>query len=303
MVHEERTRKFDLAVFNISSLLVEEMSGRSYLNFLCELDASGMDSIRNKARRTGRIVPTYTAFVIKAVALALREHPRLNAMFQERPCSTRRVPLKDIVATVAVERVVNGVDMVFAPMLSSPDRKTLGCLTKHLRLLSHAEPRDILEFRRFLFITKLASRLPTLVRCLLRIPGLSPALWGKFRGGAYVVTSPGKYGGFDQVLPPWPWPLTVSFGVVKTRPFVLNGHILPRPTMRLTITADRRLAHGAQLARFAEYLKVLLERPDEWERNQNQSDDSFENSENLKDMLKDEAVVKSGTGSIMDGIA
>ena len=75
------------------------------------------------------------------------------------------------------------------------------------------------------------------------------------------MTSPGKYGGCDQVLPPWPWPLTFSFGAVKARPWVENGQVVARKTMRLTVTADRRLANGAPLARFAERVKELLEAP------------------------------------------
>ena len=84
-------------------------------------------------------------------------------------------------------------------------------------------------------------------------------MWQKYRGGSFVVTSPGKYGGADVIIPTWPWPLTFAFGSIKPRPVVEDGVVVPRNTMRLTLAVDRRLANGAPLARFAERVRVLLE--------------------------------------------
>jgi hypothetical protein len=257
--------RYDQGFFNTACQLVNEIIPRNHLHFLTELDASGMDHFRQNAKHAGRQVPTYTAFVVKAAAIALREHPHLNCMIQERPFSTRLIPLPDVTATVAVERLVNGVDMVFAPMIKNPDDRELGEVTRELRWFAGAAVNDVPEFKQFVSLVKLARWLPTLVGRIFRLPSLSAKLWRKYRGGSYAVTSPAKYGGCDQVLPPWPWPLTFSFGAVKERPFVVNGELTVRKTMRLTITSDRRLANGAPLARFAERMRQLLENPERLE--------------------------------------
>jgi hypothetical protein len=254
--------RYDQGFFNTACQLVEEIVSRNYLHFLAELDASGMDRFRQNAKHSGSHVPTYTAFVVKAAAIALREHPHLNCMIQERPFSTKLIPLHDVTATVAVERLVDGVDMVFAPMIKNPDDRALADMTQELRWFAAADVNDVPEFRQFVSLVKVARYLPTLVGRLFRLSSLSVKLWRKYRGGAFAVTSPAKYGGCDQVLPPWPWPLTFSFGAVKERPFVVDGQLSVRKTMRLTITVDRRLANGAPLARFAERMKELLERPE-----------------------------------------
>jgi hypothetical protein len=260
--------RYDQGFFNTACQLVEEIVPRNYLHFLAELDASGMDRFRQNAKRAGQVAPTYTSFVVKAAAIALREHPHLNCMIQERPLSTKLIPLPDVTATVAVERMVGGVDMVFAPMIKNPDDRALADMTQEMRWFAAADVNDVPEFKQFVSLVKVARYLPTLVGRLFRLPSLSAKLWRKYRGGSFAVTSPAKYGGCDQVLPPWPWPLTFSFGAVKERPFAVAGQIAVRKTMRLTITADRRLANGAPLARFAERVKELLEHPELMEKSE-----------------------------------
>ncbi len=259
---------YDQGFFNAACKLVDEIVPRNYLHFLVELDASGMDRMRNLAKRENRMPPTYTAFVIKAVSTALLEHPHLNCMIQETPFEKRLVRLQEIIATVAVERIHEGLDMVFAAQLEDSARRSLTSLTRQLRSFAQVDINALPEYRRFHALIKWARWLPTLVGWLFRLPSLSPKFWRAYRGGSFAVTSPAKYGGCDQVLPPWPWPLTFSFGQVKERPWVLAGRVVVRKTMRLTVTADRRLANGAPLARFSERVRGLLENPEEMEPTQ-----------------------------------
>lgn len=256
--------RYDQGFFNAACALVKEIVPRNHLHFLCELDATGMDALRAECRRRGGPVPTYTAFVVQAAARALKKHPNLNALIVEGLFATKLVPLNTVTATVAVERLVDGVDTVFSSRLDAPHARSLQDLTAELQHYAQAPVREIPDFARFLKLIRLARWLPSLAGWILRAPSKSKTLWKKFRGGSFAVTSPGKYGGCDQVLPPWPWPLTFSFGAVKRRPFVAGDRVEARKTMRLTITADRRLANGAPLARFAETVRTLLEDPAAW---------------------------------------
>ena len=282
MNESKRYGRYDQGFFNTACKLVEEIAPRNHLHFLCELDASGMDQIRLQQRRAGGSASTYTAFVVKATGLALREHPHLNCMIRETPFGVRLMPLDNMTATVAVERMCKGVDMVFAPMLENADRRDLDELTDALRGFAQDEVNQMPAFRQFLTLVKWARWMPTVVGWLFRLPALSPGLWKKYRGGSYAVTSPGKYGGCDQVLPPWPWPITISFGNIKPRPWVERGELVVRRTMRLTITVDRRLANGAPLARFAEDLKGLLENPERFVSTRSKSNEKVLETQNVQ---------------------
>jgi pyruvate/2-oxoglutarate dehydrogenase complex dihydrolipoamide acyltransferase (E2) component len=48
----------------------------------------------------------------------------------------------------------------------------------------------------------------------------------------------------------WPWPMGFSFGLVKERPVAIDGSVVARPTMMLSMSFDRRLMAGAPAARF-----------------------------------------------------
>jgi len=254
---------YDQGYQNLGCAVVRQIGAQNYVHFLLELDVSGMSRLRAASRSAEHTAPSYTAFVIKAAAQALHEHPHLNCMIQETPWATRLVSLPDVIGTVSVERMVDDVDMVLAARLNDLDQRPLWKITEDLRHFSEAPVDEIPEFREFCALAKLARWLPSLVAALLRLPTLSPHLWRKHRGGSFVVTSPGKYGGCDAVVGPWPWPLTFLFGAVKLRPWVDDGgQVVARKTMHLTIIADRRLSNGAPLARFAERVRELLEHPE-----------------------------------------
>ncbi|HTD51926.1 MAG TPA: hypothetical protein VK780_02785, partial [Thermoanaerobaculia bacterium] len=61
--------------FRVNRSIVEsEIRPGNTVSFLKELDLTEIERIR----RTGPERPTYTAFVVKAVALALKQHPYAN---------------------------------------------------------------------------------------------------------------------------------------------------------------------------------------------------------------------------------
>src|SRR5690606_16428039 len=106
------------------------------------------------------------------------------------------------------------------------------------------------------------TRLPLwLSKRLIRLPLWSPRLYSRYRGGAVLISSPAKYG-VDIVATTWSWPLGISFGVVKDRPVVKNGQVVPCKTFVLTLNFDRRVMAGAQAAKFCSRLIEVLEKAD-----------------------------------------
>jgi pyruvate/2-oxoglutarate dehydrogenase complex dihydrolipoamide acyltransferase (E2) component len=253
--------KWDHAFFNMSSELIKEFNGRDFLVFITEVDVAGMDALRAQARAEGKVSPTYYAFVIKAAAAALREYPQLNVAIREIPFLRRAVRLPDITATIGVERDVDGSSLVFAPQLHDTDQMTAEEITLQLQRFAQDDIATMRHFREAMAMVRICRWVPGLVGLIMRIIRSSPRLWRKYRGGSYSVTSPGKYGGCDFLIPPWAWPVSFAFGTVKSRPTVVNGEVQARKIMRLTTAVDRRLTPGAPLARFTERIRQLLENP------------------------------------------
>ena len=217
--------------FHIGDVLAKELN-RNYLYFVLDVNAAAVDRQRQAAKDAGTAAPSYTAFVVHAIGKALGEHADLNCMICEMPFSKGLRPLDDVTATVAVEREVDGIDMVLALPIRQVDRKSLADIHAELKRMTENDVTARAEVRLSLALNTLARYSPLLAGLVTKLPRLSKDMWQKYRGGSFVVTSPGKYGGADIIIPTWPWPLTFAFGSIKPRPVVEDGVVVARNTMR-----------------------------------------------------------------------
>jgi pyruvate/2-oxoglutarate dehydrogenase complex dihydrolipoamide acyltransferase (E2) component len=229
------------------------------VTFLCDVDLTEVEELRG-ARGLAR-KRSYTAFVVKAIALALKEFPYAN----RRVCRLSWIPfsvarlqtfLRCDVA-VAIERHVAGAESVaFIDVLRDADELSLDAITERLHELAVSDSSTNKQWRDF---SAIISRYPNWISTLLiRLPLFFPSLWVKYRGGAALVSSPAKYGAHG-VLGTWSHPLGVSFGLAEPRPVVREGKIVACPTFSLTLNFDRRVMAGAQAARFLRRVVELLE--------------------------------------------
>ncbi len=246
-------------LFDANTSLVEyEVPKIIGVTFLAEVDLSEVERVRAAAVDTR---PTYTAFVAKAVALALREHSYMNGRVYRRPWlpffRPRVQRFKHCDITVAAERIQPGMEAVaFADILRGADQLSLVEVARWLRQLSLSDVKTNKQWREF---SRTITRLPRwLSHRLIRMPCFLPSMWVKYRGGAVLISSPAKYG-VDSVIGTWAWPLGISFGLVKRRPVVKGEEIVACPTFTLTLTFDRRLVAGAQAAQFFKRTVDLLE--------------------------------------------
>jgi pyruvate/2-oxoglutarate dehydrogenase complex dihydrolipoamide acyltransferase (E2) component len=235
-----------------------ELTPGPTVTFISEVDLTEIEAVRKVADGQR---PSYTAFVIKALALALRDFPYANRRISRRiwaPFARPRLQSfehHDI--AVAAERDVAGVESAaFVDVLRDADQKSLSEITSWLSKLSTSDATANRQWREF---SGVIERFPTwLALLLIRSPYMIPGLWERYRGAAALVTSPAKYG-VDIVAACWSWPLGVSFGLVKDRPMVKHGAIKACPTFNLVCNFDRRIMAGAQAGRFFARIVANLE--------------------------------------------
>jgi pyruvate/2-oxoglutarate dehydrogenase complex dihydrolipoamide acyltransferase (E2) component len=249
---EPRNKFFDA----VRSIVEFEMRPGNTVTFLSEVDLTEVEQLRGAA--DGR-KPSYTAFVAKAVALALREFPYANRRLCRRfwlPfVGPRLQQFHDCDVAVACERDEAEV-ATFADVLRNADRRSLAEITTWLHALATSDETTNQQWRDF---SRIIMRLPHwLSTLLIRMPYFVPSLWVKYRGGPVLISSPAKYG-VDIVAATWSWPLGISFGLVKQRPVVRGQEVVARPTFHLTLNFDRRVMAGAQAARFFKRITDLLE--------------------------------------------
>ena len=162
-------------------------------------------------------------FVVKAVALALREVPEANAIFLGE--AVRRFEGVDVAIAVALD------DGLIAPVLRGVDRMPLA-------ELAHAS-RD------------LADR--------ARSGRLRPA---ELSGGAFSVSNLGMFGTteFTAIIDP-PRSGILAVGAAVPRPVVVDGELVAATVMTVTLSADHRVLDGAVAARWLAAFTALVEHP------------------------------------------
>ena len=175
------------------------------------------------ANPAAKAVPTYNDMVVKAVALALREHPLANGSYRDG-----KVQLHSRV-NVGVAVAAEGALVV--PTVFDAEEKSLGEIARETRALA-ARVRD---------------------------GSITPPELG---GGTFTVSNLGMYGisSFSAIINP-PQAAILSVGALAPRAVVRDGEIMARNTMSLTLVSDHRILYGAEAARFLARVRELLQAP------------------------------------------
>ena len=168
-----------------------------------------------------------TGFLLKAAALALREHPQFNASLDTATGELIVKRYYHLGVAVATERGL------IVPVLRNVDAKPLLELARELAALA-ARVRE------------------------------GKATLDDLRGGTFTITNIGALGG-TGAIPIINYPEVAILGVARGRlePVVRDGQIVPRMVLPLSLTFDHRVADGADGARFASAIIRRLERPEE----------------------------------------
>jgi len=162
-------------------------------------------------------------FVIRACALALLQHPGVNASFQGE--AIRVYHRAHIGIAVALE------EGLITPVLRDAHAKSITQIA--------AEARDLAERAR-------ARK--------LRVPELSGATFSISNLGMFDVTE------FSAIINP-PEGAILAVGTVRRLPVVTEEGLGVGRRMMLTLSCDHRVMDGAMGARFLQDVKHLLEEP------------------------------------------
>jgi pyruvate dehydrogenase E2 component (dihydrolipoamide acetyltransferase) len=171
----------------------------------------------------GDVVPSFNDMVVKACALALREHPRANGAYRDGRF--------ELYSRVNVGVAVAARDALVVPTVFDADRKGLRQIA--------IESRELAQRVRDGQITP---------------PELS--------GATFTVSNLGMYGieGFSAVINP-PQAAILAVGAITERPVVREGEIATAHLMTVDLACDHRILYGAPGAEFLARIKALLEEP------------------------------------------
>ena len=198
-----------------------------HFHLVREIDASGLVEMRARItpiveKRSG-IKPTYTDLLVKLVAAALRDHPRVNANWADGT-----IHLNDEINVGLASAIEDGL---IVPVIRGADS---------------------------LSISEIAARRKDLVE-RANTGKLRPA---DITGGTFTLTNLGMYNvdAFNAIINT-PQAAILAAGRIADRVVPVNGQPAVRPMLTLTLGCDHRVVDGARAARFLDDLANLMEEP------------------------------------------
>jgi pyruvate dehydrogenase E2 component (dihydrolipoamide acetyltransferase) len=216
----------------IAKRMRESLEVSAQLTQVIEVDMTRIAKLRTASKDTflaqNGAKLTFLPFISKAVTEALKQHPKLNASFDEEKKEVTYHDAEHLAIAVDTEKGL------LVPVIKDAGNLNLGGLAK-----------------------KIAD-----VGARTRNGQIGP---DELSGGTFTITNIGSAGAlFDTPIINQPQVGILGTGIIVKRPVVITGvdgddTIAIRSMMYLSLTYDHRLVDGADAGRFLQTLKARLE--------------------------------------------
>ncbi len=207
----------------IARRLAESKFGAPHFYLTMEINMDRAVAARASINEYSPVKISYNDIIIKAVAAALRQHPKLNVSWQG---DTMRLNQHiHIGVAVAVD------EGLLVPVIRFADNKSLAHIATEVKELAGKAKNKKLQPQ-------------------------------EQEGGTFAVSNLGMFGieEFTAIINP-PNSCILAVGGIKETPIVKDGAIVPGHVMKVTLSCDHRTVDGALGAAFLQTLKAFIEEP------------------------------------------
>jgi pyruvate dehydrogenase E2 component (dihydrolipoamide acetyltransferase) len=223
-VEQRQTRVIPLTGMRgaIARRMLQSLQTSAQLTLVSEADVTALAKQHESLTRQFGI--SYTDLLIKAAALALRKHPRLNAVVAGEEIHI--LPDINIGVAIALD------DGLVVPVVRNADCKPLSTIANEVAV----------------FVQRARG---------------GKLIMAEITGGSFTVTNLGSFGidAFTPILNP-PEAAILGVGRIVERLTRRDSDLVWRQAMVLSLTVDHRAVDGAPAAAFLQSLRELLEQPE-----------------------------------------
>jgi len=210
----------------VARRMAESKATAPHFYLEAEVEMSRLVEARKQIKASaqeGDVVPSFNDMVVKACALALREHPRANGAYRDGRF--------ELYSRVNVGVAVAANDALVVPTVFDADQKSLRQIASESRTLAQR----------------------------VRDGQITPP---ELSGATFTVSNLGMFGidSFAAVINP-PQAAILAVGAITERPVVRDGAIASAHLMRVNLACDHRILYGAAGAEFLARIRSLLEEP------------------------------------------
>ena len=230
--YAERTSEEQIPVIGMRRKIAQRMQDATrraaHFSYVEEIDVTALDELRvhlNEKHGATRGKLTLLPFIVRAMVVALRDFPQINARYDDEA------------------QVITRLGEVHVGVATQSD---VGLMVPVVR---HAEARSLWGNAEEI------ARLATAART-------GKASRDELSGSTITLTSLGALGGIVST-PVLNLPEVAIVGVnrIVERPMVVKGQIVVRKMMNLSSSFDHRVVDGMDAAQFIQAIRGLLEQP------------------------------------------
>ncbi|HSP32735.1 MAG TPA: dihydrolipoamide acetyltransferase family protein, partial [Thermoanaerobaculia bacterium] len=207
----------------IAKRLAESTGPIPHFYLTVDYDVTNLVSIRQQMIDMTGAKLSLNDFLVRAVAMALRQHPNVNASWGDEAI-TQHGEIHIGIAVATPEGLIT-------PVIRNADRKSVPDIAQEVRSLAEkAKNRKLLP--------------------------------NDYQGSTFTISNLGAWGieEFTAIINP-PNSAILAVGAAEPRPVVMNGQVVVRERMKLTMSCDHRVVDGAAGAEFLKTLRQFVEQP------------------------------------------
>ncbi len=207
----------------IAKRLTESKNNAPHFYLTMKIDMDNAIEARKKLNALSETKISFNDIIIKAVASALKKHPKVNSSWLEDKIRINHHI--NIGVAVAIE------EGLVVPVIKNADIKGLSQIANEVKE----------------YVNKAKGK------------GLAPE---DFTGNTFTISNLGMFGieEFTAIINP-PDACILAVGAIVEEPVVKNGQIVIGNTMRITLSCDHRVVDGAVGSEFLQTIKSYLEDP------------------------------------------
>ncbi len=199
----------------------------AHVTHIEKVDITELVELRESVKNEVDAHLTYLPFIMKACVAGLREYPKLNSELDEEKNEIVKKNFYDFNIAVDTDRGL------LVPRIDSIDEKNMVELAEDIGDKASRAQEDDLERH-------------------------------EMEPGTFSITNLGVIGGeaFTPIIYP-PQSAILGIGKIQETAEVVDGEVVPRKTVKLSLSYDHRVVDGAEAARFMNKIVKDLENPRE----------------------------------------
>ncbi|HSP16724.1 MAG TPA: dihydrolipoamide acetyltransferase family protein [Thermoanaerobaculia bacterium] len=220
---EERQIPLSAMRRTIARRLAESTGPIPHFYLTADYDVTNLTSVRQQMMDIEGSKLSLNDFIVRAAALALLHHPNVNASWGDDAITQH--------GEVHIGIAVSTPEGLITPVIRNADQKSIADIAQEVRALAEkAKNRKLLP--------------------------------NEYQGSTFTISNLGAWGieEFTAIINP-PNSAILAIGTAEARAVVVNGQVVVRDRMKVTMSCDHRVIDGAAGAEYLKTLRQFIEQP------------------------------------------